>query len=281
MNMHAGAPPPTPAATVVVVRDGAGSLEVLMLCRQVGLAVHGGAYVFPGGKVESGDALLEEALCHERPRALRDALGEPELSEDEAVALYVAAVRETYEDAGILLAESASCEGACAVAVERAEPFADIVRRYDLRLSTLVPWSRWITPAASFTSSRRFDTRFFVCAAPEGQLARHDVGESSEAVWLTPQEALRRFACGEIKLLPPQFMTLTHIATFMDVASVIAAAHGRRPYVVRPVPLGEGDHRMVVYPGDELHPQRERVMPGPTRLFFVDGRYAPAVPRPG
>ncbi|WBY01075.1 NUDIX hydrolase [Ramlibacter tataouinensis] len=278
MDIQLGAPPPTPAATVVVVRDGAQGIEVLMLCRQQALEVHGGVYVFPGGKVESGDRLGGGVVGRETADELCQALGEPGLAPADAVALHVAAVRETYEEAGILLGGS-SCADVCTW-IARGESFAQIVRRCagGLQLSNLAPWSRWITPAGSFTSSRRFDTRFFVCAAPDGQMARHDLSESSESLWVAPREALGRYGSGEIKLMPPQILTLNHLSTFPDVGSLMAAARARRPYVVRPMPVEEGGRKLVVYPGDELHAEREPVMPGPTRLVFRDGRYelAPA-----
>ena len=281
MDPQAAAPSPVPAATVVVVRDGAEGLEVLMLCRQQSLAVHAGAYVFPGGKVEPDDYLYANVLRRDTPEALSQALGEAGLAAADALALHVAAVRETYEESGILLGEGASSDDLFA-SVGRGDPFAQIVRRCagDLRLSTLVPWSRWITPAGSFTSSRRFDTRFFVCVAPGGQLARHDASESSEALWVAPQQALGRYWRGEIKLMPPQIMTLDHISAFRDTSSLMAAARRGRPYVVRPMPLQQGEERMVVYPGDELHVERQQVMPGPTRLFFRDGRYEPGTVPP-
>lgn len=282
MNTQAGAPPPTPAATVVIVRNGAESLEVLMLCRHQSLKVHGGAYVFPGGKVESGDYLYGDVLRRETSDELCEALREPGFAAADALALYVAAMRETYEEAGILLGGSSSSDGVRSL-VARRECFVQIVRQCagDLQLSNLVPWSRWITPAGSFTSSRRFDTRFFVCVAPGDQLARHDLAESSESLWVAPQEALRRYWSGEIKLMPPQILTLNHISTFLGVDSLMSAARARRPYVVRPMPVQHGERKMVVYPGDELHTEREQVMPGPTRLVFLNGRYELGVTAPG
>jgi len=273
---------PAPAATVLMLRDGAAGLEVFMQRRHDTLSSFAGAYVFPGGKVDTDDALYHDGMHLEQsPAQLQQALNEPELDAPSAVGLYVAAIRETFEECGVLLAHRRGIdneEEAVVDATARGLPFAQVLRDLGLTLSTsrLLPWSRWITPVASFNTTRRFDTRFFVIAAPSYQEALHDDVEASHSVWVTPAAALGQYWHGEIALMPPQIMSLAHLARYGDVASVLAAARGRAPYVVRPMPFQDGEQRAIAYPGDDRHVERTRVMPGPTRLVQRNGRLEPA-----
>lgn len=280
-------PVPTPAATVLLLRDGDGAgagergLEVFMVRRHEKLAVHAGAYVFPGGKVDAEDALFHDGMHLEQdPQVLQKALNDPDLDLPAAVSLYVAAIRETFEECGVLLAHRRGPESAEEVydGTSRGLPFSQVLRDLGLTLSTsrLLPWSRWITPAQSFTSTRRFDTRFFVIAAPPGQLAQHDEVESSASVWITPRAALEKYWHREIALVPPQIMSLAHLSRHADVASVLASASARPPYVVRPMPFEADGIKSIAYPGDERHVERTRVMPGPSRLIQRNGRLEPA-----
>jgi 8-oxo-dGTP pyrophosphatase MutT (NUDIX family) len=273
-------PLPTPAATVLMLRDGAAGLEVFMVRRHERLAVHAGAYVFPGGKVDAEDAVFNDGThLDQMPEALRLALDEPELALPDAVSLYAAAIRETFEECGVLLAHRRGEASVQQVydGTSRGLPFAQVLRDLGLTLSTdrILPWSRWITPAASFTSTRRFDTRFFVTAAPDGQAALHDDVESSGSVWITPRDALEQYLRGDIALVPPQIMSLAHLARHHDTNAVLTAVRGRAPYVVRPMPFEDGDLKAIAYPGDARHVERTAVMPGPSRLIVRNGRLEP------
>lgn len=273
---------PRPAATVLMLRDGDAGLEVFMIQRHAQSAVHGGAYVFPGGKVDPGDADIggDGALLDQDAPRLRQALGEPELDLPSAAGLYVAAIRETFEECGVLLAQGCGAQHARQLAEATADgiAFNEALRALGLQLSAgaLLPWSRWITPAASYTSTRRFDTRFFVIAAPAGQQAGHDNHEASDSVWVAPRTALERYWRGDIALAPPQIMSLAHLARHADSRSVLAQARGRAPYVIRPMPFEQDGVRAMAYPGDERHPDRVAVMPGLTRLVLRNGRLEPA-----
>jgi 8-oxo-dGTP pyrophosphatase MutT (NUDIX family) len=211
---------------------------------------------YGGGKVDADDARYHDGMHLEQgPAQLQQALNEPELDAPSAVGLYVAAIRETFEECGVLLAHRRGIdneEEAVVDATARGLPFAQVLRDLGLTLSTsrLLPWSRWITPVASFNTTRRFDTRFFVIPAPMGQEALHDDFESSHSVWVTPAEALGQYWRGEIAMMPPQIMSLAHLARHTDVASVLRTARGRAPYVVRPMPFQEGEQRAIAYPGD-------------------------------
>lgn len=284
MDTVSPTPLPTPAATVLMLRDGAAGLEVFMVRRHERLAVHAGAYVFPGGKVDAEDAVFNDGThLDQPPEALREALHEPELALPDAVSLYAAAIRETFEECGVLLAHRRGDANAQQVydGTSRGLPFAQVLRDLGLTLSTerMLPWSRWITPAASFTSTRRFDTRFFVTAAPDGQAALHDDVESSDSVWVTPRAALEKYMRGDIALVPPQIMSLAHLAHLAhdaDAAAVLAGARSRLPYIVRPMPFEEADGaRAIAYPGDVRHAERTPVMPGPSRLVVREGRLVP------
>ena len=272
---------PTPAATVVMLRDGTEGLEVFMIRRNEKSSVHGGAYVFPGGKVDPGDDAYRDGMQLDQPPAdLHRALADPALDEAAAVSLYIAAVRETFEECGVLLAHR---RGSLSVedvydGTSRGLPFGEVLQSLDLTVSTqsLLPWSRWITPAASFTSVRRFDTRFFVVSARAGQQAMHDDFEAVDSVWTTPRGALEKYWRGDITMVPPQIMSLAHLSRHGTVDSVFAEARAKGPYVVRPMPFEEDGLKAIAYPGDPRHSQTTPVMPGPSRLVLQDGRLVPA-----
>jgi 8-oxo-dGTP pyrophosphatase MutT (NUDIX family) len=268
---------PAPSATVVLLRDGADDLEVFLMRRHSQSFVLGGAYVFPGGKVDAQDAAWVERL--DRPaEALHGLLAEPELAVQEAAALFVAAIRELFEEAGLLLAQLAPAQASDAWAALRAgASFESVLAPLDLRLqaSGLQPWSRWITPTLSSVGRKRFDTRFFLATVPAGHEAGHDEHEATESRWVAPRAALREYWEGRIDLAPPQIMSLTHLARHRDVASAFAAARGRQPPCIRPEPYDIEGTRVLCYPGDPGHPQREQVLPGPTRLCWRNERFEP------
>ena len=283
---------PRAAATIVLLRDfdhdvdcnpgnGAG-LEVFLVRRHSKSAVLGGAYVFPGGKVDAADATLDAAAHFDaQPAELHAALAEPDIDVPTAASIYVAAVREAFEECGVLLAQGVVEQAVLdAVASERSgeKTFAQLLAEFGLRLSTrlIVPWSRWITPTMS-VMQKRFDTRFFVAALPLGQIALHDAHETDDSVWITPREALARYWSGEFQLAPPQIMTLAHLSRHAAVDSVLTAARARRPPLIQPEPFQreEDGVRVVCYPGDPRHPVREAAMPGPLQLLYRNERFEP------
>lgn len=265
------------ASTLILLRDSAEGPQVLMLKRHGLSEVLAGAFVFPGGKLDAPDTeLLGSHHLDEAPQALHTRLGESDIDTATAVGLYVAALRETFEECGLLLAEdlvAARAEEALA-RLASGTPFNTLLAEMGLRLraGALAPWSRWITPPDS--PNKRFDTRFFVARAPEG-LARHDERETTEARWVLPRPALQSYWQGELTLAPPQIMTLAHLARHGSVDSVMAEARNRLPVLIQPHVIREGEGRTMCYPGDELHPVRERAMPGPLRLFTRGSRFEP------
>lgn len=248
LNLEATDAPVRASATVLMLRDGAPGLEVFLLKRHGLSDVLGGAYVFPGGKVDAQDgAPATLARLDRTPQELHAALHEPSLAPVEAAAIFAAALRETFEEAGVRLAAG-----------------------------DLVPWSRWITPAVGGVIRKRFDTRFFVARVPPDQAPRHDEHETTASAWLAPREALRQYWDSAIQLAPPQIMSLAHLSRHATVREAIAAARSRRPPLIHPEPFEHEGVRVICYPGDERHPVRERALPGPTRLHWLGGRFEPA-----
>jgi 8-oxo-dGTP pyrophosphatase MutT (NUDIX family) len=237
---------PIDSATVMVLRDGALGLEVLMVRRHGDSGVLGGVHVFPGGKLDAHDGTELPVGASRDASWYAETLGEPTLSPALARGLFTAAVRETREECGL-----------------------------DLPVDTLWPWSRWITPRQPSVTRKRFDTRFFVAPAPAGQQAVHDDFEATEAVWVLPRQGLERYWAGEIDLAPPQIMSLVQLARVGDVAQAMALARQRPPVLIEPQPFDEEGERVICYPGDPAHPVREAAWDGPSRLRFRNRRFEP------
>ncbi|VWX57196.1 conserved hypothetical protein [Burkholderiales bacterium 8X] len=269
------------SATVLLCRDGGEGLEVFMVQRHSLSDVHGGSYVFPGGKLDAADALLDaDRHLDQSPAELHARLNEPDIDAATAAALHVAAVREAYEECGVLLAHDVGKEGIAQAASLAAAGvgFNEMLASLQLRLDTrsLEPWSRWITPEKSLTApGKRFDTRFFVAAAPDGQVALHDDHEAIASRWWQPRSALAAYWQREIVLAPPQIMSLAHLARYPTLAGLLAEAGRRPPCVVRPQVFSIDGVRGTAYPGDPLHPELLRVMPGPLRLLMRGTRLEP------
>ncbi|GAA3791873.1 hypothetical protein GCM10022226_08620 [Sphaerisporangium flaviroseum] len=229
--------PARDAATVALLRrtrpqgthGDAPALEVYMLRRKASMAFAAGAYVFPGGSVDPRDADLALAWAGPAPETWGRVFGADART---ARGLVCAAVRETFEESGVLLAGPS---GDTVVADTTGDDWEDdrealIDRRLSLaefltkrglvlRADLLRPWSHWITPEVEH---KRFDTRFFVAAMPPGQRTRDVGGEADEVAWLRPAQALDRAKDGQIVLMPPTFRTLTELTAFDDVEDVLA-----------------------------------------------------------
>ena len=237
---------PRDAATVMVLRDAPAGVEVLMLLRPAAMKFAPGAYVFPGGSVDPADFSAETEWHGPSPADFGAWLG---CSAELARALVCAAVRETFEEAGVLLAGSpdgplAEPSGESwqadrmALASGTLSLAALLSRRgLVLRADLLVPWTRWITPEAE---PRRFDARFFAAALPAGQVVTGHLAEADETVWLRPADAIEAARAGTISLLPPTAATLSDFTRCRDVADIL----GRRR-VIDPV-----EPRLVVEEGE-------------------------------
>jgi len=281
LNLETVTTPPRPAATVVLLRDAPAGLEVFLMKRHGLSDVLGGAYVFPGGKIDAADAELDMAAHLDQPLdALHAGLNEPGIDLRTAGAVYVAALREAFEESGVLFAQGQSLPGLAdraAALLREGHGFNAVLARMAVRLQTLnvVPWSRWITPVTPSVSNKRFDTRFFVAAVPGGQVASHDNFETTESIWLSPRQALQQYWDRQIELAPPQIMSLAHLSRHAGVESVLAEARGRRPPVIQPEPFEHEGSRVICYPGDARHSVREQALPGPTRLSYRNRRFEP------
>jgi 8-oxo-dGTP pyrophosphatase MutT (NUDIX family) len=216
------------AATVVLLRDGAAGLETWLLTRVSQMTFAAGMSVFPGGRVEDADAQLPFA------GPASGLAGRFDCPETLARALLGAAVRETFEETGVLLTVPSVDLAHRRAAIEAGEvPFGRLLREHGLLVDpdALRPWGRWVTPAGE---TRRYDTRFFVAALPSGARAADVTSESSAASWVGVVEALAQARRGDRMLLPPTAVTLASLAPFSSVAAVLAASAQRDLAAVRP-----------------------------------------------
>jgi 8-oxo-dGTP pyrophosphatase MutT (NUDIX family) len=231
------------AATVMLVRDGDHGLEVLMVRRHLRAAFVAGAYVFPGGAVDDADRHTDlEAVCEGRSDGEASAVLGLDAPSG-GLAYWVAAVRECFEEAGVLLAydragrivdfrdpEVEARFVAHRRAVDRGQRrLVDVCAEEGLRLAVdgMHYFSHWITPVGA---PRRFDTRFFVSLAPEGQVPLHDARETIAQVWVRPADALAHHRAGHWELILPTQRSLEALARFDDAALLLATvANGRRP----------------------------------------------------
>lgn len=239
---------PRPAATVVVARDGDGGLDLLFLRRPEEARFAAGAYVFPGGVIDPGD----------EAETLRDRLG-PRVTRAEPSAL-VAALREGFEETGLLPADELPPpeerhRGRLAL-LRHETTFPELVRRWDLRFRGLgaAYFARWITPAVL---SRRYDARFFLVEHRGGE-PRLVGGEHTEAEWIAPSEALRRFEAGVLPMLYPTRKTVERLTGHPGLASAMEAFRRAEVVATRPRLLVEGDAVLPLLPGE---PGYERAGP--------------------
>ncbi|WP_110180610.1 NUDIX hydrolase [Nocardioides solisilvae] len=239
---------PRDAATVVLLRAGDGEPDVYLLRRQATMAFAGGMCVFPGGGVDPRDDDPAVAWAGPTPAEWAERLA---VDEDKARALVCAAVRETFEESGVLLAGPSADTlvddttgddwEADRVALEARElHFSDFLVRRGLVLRTdlLGVWSGWLTPEFE---PRRYRTWFFVALLPEGQVTRHVGTEASSVRWVAASEAVRRAEAGEIGMMPPTWLTCLALSRYADPAAVLEASRGRRVEMFTPALQQDGE----------------------------------------
>ena len=238
---------PRPASTVVLLR-GPSAPEVYLLRRQRTMAFAAGMTVFPGGRVDTTDATVADSWFGPSPEWFGERLG---CSGEVAAAYVAAAVRETFEESGVLLAgpspdavvddTTGDDWEADRVALETRElGFADFLHRRHLllRADLLRPWAHWITPEFE---PKRYDTAFFVAALPTGQVTRDVTSESDQVTWIRPADAVRAVDAGEMLMLPPTYVCCHELSQYGDVPAILAAAGDREIRAIMPTVRVDGD----------------------------------------
>lgn len=231
-----GLTPVTPkwAATVMLLKDTGEGPAVHMLRRRTSMAFAGGAYAYPGGGVDPRDDDRHIRWAGPSRAWWADRLG---VDEAGAQAIVCAAVRETYEEAGVLLAgptpdtvvgdtTGEAWEADRSALVERELSFADFLdgRGLVLRSDLLGAWTRWITPEFE---ARRYDTWFFVAKLPEGQRTRNASTEADRTVWIAPRGAAAGYDRGELLMMPPTIATLRQLTAYATAEEALEAAPAR------------------------------------------------------
>jgi len=235
---------PRPAATALILRDRPHGLEVFMVVRHHQIEFASGALVFPGGKVDSEDASADwDNLTAPPPGGL-----------DRAFA--IAALRETFEEAGILIARGRGAADLLGAAIARRvvvahrasegrTGFIDVIRSANLQLATdlLVRFAHWITPIGL---PRRYDTHFFIVAAPVDQTGAHDGSESVEGYWVRPAVALQEAKDGKRSIVPVTRLNLLRLAQASTVVEAVARARASKIVTVVPRLERHGDGRRTL-----------------------------------
>ncbi|HEU0287430.1 MAG TPA: NUDIX hydrolase [Nocardioidaceae bacterium] len=244
---------PRDAATVVLLRPNATGMQAYLLRRHRGMPFAGGMVAFPGGGVDPRDSDGVTTWAGPSVAAFAERLG---CDEELARALVCAAVRETFEESGVLLAgptqdsvvddtASDEWESDRQALVDRSLAFTDFLDRRELvlRADLLAPWAHWITPEFE---PRRYDTRFFVAMLPAGQRTRDVSGEADAVRWMRPLEATAAVDEGTIRMLPPTYVTLTQLAGYAAPREALAAAADRQIRTIQPGVHVEGDRAWLV-----------------------------------
>jgi 8-oxo-dGTP pyrophosphatase MutT (NUDIX family) len=247
-----------PASTILLLRDsagpdGKGEIEVFMMVRHYEIDFNSGALVFPGGSVDKGD---------------QDAISKPELYgggdglDEEAISFRIAAIRETFEESGILLARPSGSKGLIdakrvseieaasrAALCEGKTTFLKILTDNGMlpALDELVPYAHWITPEGM---PKRFDTWFFLAAAPPEQAGAHDGKESTDSIWVSPREALAGGESGRFKLPFPTTRNLIKLGKHRTVRDALEDARQGKIVTVMPVMTRLNGGRQLRIPAD-------------------------------
>lgn len=242
-----------PASTILLLREGKSAIEVFMMVRHYQIEFASGALVFPGGSVDPGDRDIVEdpGLCE-----IGDGL------DAAALQFRVAAIRETFEEGGILLARPRGARDL--IAASRAAAIADAHRvalcegktsfREILAMNELIPavdrlahYAHWITPEGQ---PKRFDTHFFLAKAPPEQVGAHDGRESTDSIWVSPQEALDGGQSGRFILPFPTTRNLIKLGKQPSVEAALEDARGSRVVTVMPVITKESGKRYLRIPAE-------------------------------
>ena len=272
-----------PAATVVLVRPSGRDFEILLLKRHARSGFMANAYVFPGGRVDEDDGAsgVFERLAGVDLGRLGARMG-LEDSGAGVVAHLAASIRETFEEAGLLLASrrrDGELPSGDVLAGWRAElnegslGFEELLGREDLSLDggALHYFAHWVTPSAE---PKRYDTRFFLAAAPPAQEGEHDGRETTDTRWMTPRAALEAHASREMMLAPPTWTVLGQLAALHSVEDALAWAAGQAVETIQPTLAMEDGCLVIALPGDPLHEQDTGTGAKHRRVVLRDGRWS-------
>jgi 8-oxo-dGTP pyrophosphatase MutT (NUDIX family) len=267
-----------PAATVLIVDDRP-DLQVMMLRRRARSEFVGGMMVFPGGGLDDDDA---DPQGYARVRGIDDRRASAAIGVDrDGLAFWLAVVRETFEESGVLLAADAQGAVPASARAERGAVEAGTVRlhellaRHELHVdATLIELiARWITPIGP---PRRYDTWFFLCAMPRGQEATHDGTEAVHLEWVRPSDGLERWRRGEYVMLPPTVAALQQLAPFASVDDLLAAHRGEGEWGLAKVVGDERGQYEVVLPNVASYDAAvSRTINGWVRIPNTDQRHDP------
>ncbi|WUC00191.1 NUDIX domain-containing protein [Nocardia sp. NBC_00565] len=249
-------PSPKDASTVLLVRDGAAGPEVFLQRRVVAMAFAAGMTVFPGGGVDPSDGTADIEWAGPEPAWWAEKFG---TTEPRAKALVAAAVRETFEECGVLLAgptadsvvsDTTGYRDARGRLERREVSLAAFLaeEKLVLRADLLRPWANWITPVIE---PRRYDTHFFVAVLPQGQLADGATSEAAEVQWRTAADELERWRAGTDVLLPPTWAQLDAISAFGSTAEILAVDKVIEP--IMPVLSGDNGRQVLEFPDNQRY----------------------------
>ncbi len=258
----ADAAAPVPAATILMLRDGPDGLEVFMVVRHHQIDFASGALVFPGGKVDEGDFAVRD-LCQGTGSA-----------DDTEVAMMAGAIREAFEECGILLARPAGSDALVdAARLEALESYRERLNDGEVSLRTfleqeslelacdeLVPFAHWITPDMM---PKRFDTKFYLAAAPADHLAVHDGRESVDSVWIRPEDALAGIETGKYTIIFPTRLNVEMLDESQSVEAAVADAGARDIVTVLPWTEKRADGMYLCIPADAGYRVSEEKMERP------------------
>ncbi len=267
---------PKDAATILLLRSGA-PFEIFMVRRHGRSKFMGGMYVFPGGKRDESDSAMDRMqLCYGLTANEAAQRMDPEMAPERALGLYIAAIRETFEEAGILMVvdsdgtpidgsqESQALSSTRQALLNKELSLFDILEsnHWRLNLDALRYYAHWITPELE---PRRFSARFFVAHAPANQAGMHDSHETTDSLWITPQDAVQQYKEGFFECAPPTLRVLEQMATYSSIEDALAAAKDEPCKPNAPQFAQEDNSMLLVLSGDPLHPYE----PGTNRRRFA------------
>jgi 8-oxo-dGTP pyrophosphatase MutT (NUDIX family) len=280
---------PKDSATVILVRQAhRKALEVFLARRHVNQSFMAGAFVFPGGRLEAADAdfALTKHISTKDDFHPQSLLQDNSLIKKMALSFFICAIRETFEETGVLFARTKSgysIDFGNAIIKSRFAAYrqslnlgnitlTEIARQEELILmpELLVPYSHWITPEIA---PKRFSTRFFLAELPQGHSATTDRDELTSSLWVTPHDALQMHTAGKITLMPPTLKTIEEMANFISLDELFVAARYRSIYPIMPQPMKDG-LKLPHDPEYSIERYKQPVRPGEhSRFLFVEGKW--------